>query len=289
MPEIKQTKQYSHDVKKVLWIILVLNLFVLIVKIFAGLITRSLSIFGDAAHTGADTLNNIVGLVVLKYASEPPDKQHPYGHGKFETLAAFAIVMFLAIASVEIVQSSIGRLIHPVKLPLFSKEVVWLLILTLIVNLFVWVYERNQGKKIKSDLLIADSSHTGSDVLITFSVLASQFFIAREMYWIDPIVAILIAGFIAKAAYEIITSTVPVLVDEAWLEPKMISGSALSVKDVVDCYDVYSRRSPYSAFIECKIKVVPKDLYSAHKIADRVEEKLRKDFGNCKVTVHVEP
>ena len=289
MLENKQTDLYSRNVKSVLWIILFLNFIVLFIKIFAGIVTKSLSILGDAAHTTADTLNNVVGLIILRFATQPPDKEHPYGHGKFETLAAFAIVIFLAIACVEIVQGSLNRLIHPVKLPLFKKEIVWLLIITLVVNLFVWIYERNQGKKLKSDLLIADSSHTGSDVLITLSVLASQFFIAREMYWVDPIVAILISGFIVKAGYEIITSTVPILVDEVWLDPKVVSNSVLLVNGVTDCYDIYSRRSPYSAFIECKIKVVPKDLYNAHQVADKVEEKLKSSFGNCKVTVHVEP
>lgn len=287
--EVKDSSLYSFETKKVLWIILFLNLFVLCIKIFSGIITRSLSILGDAAHSAVDLLNNIVGLVVLRFASEPPDKEHPYGHGKFETLAAFGIVTFLAITSVEIVQSSLGRLFHPVKLPLFKQEVVWLLVLTLVVNLIVWLYERRKGKSLKSDLLVADSSHTGSDVLITLSVLLSQYLIAKEIYWIDPFIAIIIAIFIAKAGYEIITFTVPILVDEAWIDSKVISKSALSVNGVVDCYEIYSRRGPYSAFIECKIKVVPKDLYTAHKIADEVEEKLKGDFGNCKVSVHVEP
>lgn len=284
-----QVNEYSFETKKVLWVILFFNLIVLVIKIFAGIVTQSLGILGDAVHSAVDSLNNVVGLVVMKFAGEPPDKEHPYGHGKFETLAAFAIVTFLAVACVEIVHSSLERLIHPVKLPLFKIEVVWLLVLTLIVNLIVWIYERNKGKKIKSDLLVADSSHTASDVLITISVLASQFFIAREMYWVDPIIAIIIAAFIIKAAYEIITTTVPILVDEAWLDPKLVTSSVLLIKGVTDCYDVYSRRGPYSAFIECKIKVTPKDLYGAHKIADEVEEKLKSDFGNCKVMVHVEP
>ena len=176
-----QRDSYSHNVKNVLWIILFLNLIVLLIKIFAGVITRSLSILGDAAHSAADTVNNFVGLVVLKYASEPPDREHPYGHGKYETLAAFAIIVFLAIASVEIIHGSLNRLIHPVELPLFKIEVVWLLAITLVVNIIVWIYERSKGKELKSDLLIADSSHTGSDVLITISVLGSQMFIARGM------------------------------------------------------------------------------------------------------------
>lgn len=281
--------QYSTNVRKALFIVLLLNLFVVLIKIFVGIVTRSISILGDAAHSAVDTTNNIVGLVILKFASEPPDKKHPYGHGKFETLAAFGIITFLAVACLEIVQSSVHRLIHPVKLPLFKTEMVFLLALTLIVNLIVWFYERGRGKQLRSDLLVADSSHTGSDVLITSSILASQYFIARGMYWIDPIIALIIGGFIIKAGFEIIINTVPILVDEAWVDPKTIVKSALSVNGVVDCYDVFSRRGPYSSFIECKIKVVPKDLYTAHQLADEVEEKLKADFGNCKVTVHVEP
>ena len=76
---------------------------------------------------------------------------------------------------------------------------------------------------------------------------------------------------------------------EAWLDSKKVSRAAMSIKGVKECYDIYSRRGPYTAFIECKIKVEPKDLYSAHEIADKVEEKLKKDFGKCKITVHVEP
>ncbi len=288
MTKTKET-HYSHETKKVLWIILFLNAVVLFIKIFAGIVTSSLSILGDAAHSAADAMNNLVGLIVMKYATEPPDKQHPYGHGKFETLAAFGIVIFLAIACVEIAQGSIGRIIHPVELPLFKKEIVWLLIFTLAINLIVWIYERNKGKKLKSDLLIADSSHTGSDVLITLSVLGSQIFIANKMYWVDPILAIIISFLIARAGYEILSRTVPILVDAAWLDPKDIKKSVLSVNDVTDCYDIYSRRGPYSAFIECKIKVKPKDLYGAHQVTDKVEIKLKEDFGRCKITVHVEP
>ncbi len=286
---IQVTNKYSSEVKKVLFIVLLLNLLVLFIKIIAGAMTRSLSIWGDAVHSAIDTVNNMVGLVILKYATEPPDTKHPYGHGKFETLAAFGIVVFLAIACVEIIHGSISRLLHPVKLPIFKIEVVWLLIITLIVNVFVWIYERNIGKKVNSALLVADASHTGSDVLITISVLASQLFVARGMYWIDPVIAILISLFIAKAGYEIVTSTVPILVDEAWLVPEIVSKTVLSVNDVLDCYDIYSRRGPYSAFIECKIKVKPKDLFTAHKVADEVEDKLKNEFGNCHVMVHVEP
>ena len=289
MQKIKNHKINLQETKNVVIFILILNLIVLLAKVFAGIITKSLSILGDAAHSTSDALNNLVALAIITHAHKPADEEHPYGHGKFETLGAFGIVAFLAIAAVEIIRGSLVRLIHPVELPLFSKNVVYLLISTLIVNLLVWIYERKKGKELKSDFLIADSSHTGSDVLITISVLASQYFIAKKMFWTDPILAIVIAGFIVKAGYEIVKNTVPILVDERWVNAKEIRTSAMSVHGVTSCYDIYSRQSPDQAYIECKIKVTPKDVKSAHKIADEVENKLKSDFGNCKVTVHVEP
>lgn len=276
-------------VKKVLWIILFFNLLVLLIKIFTGVTCKSLSILGDAVHSAGDTINNVVFLAILKFAYQPPDKEHPYGHEKFETLGAFAIVIFLGIAAVEILQGAIDRLIHPVNLPLFRKEVVYLLLLTLVINIFVWFYERKKGLELENSLLVADSSHTASDVLITISVIGAQFFIAKKMYWIDPVLAIFISVLIIKAAYEIITNTVPILVDAKWHEPKEIINVIMSVNGVRDCYDVSSRKGPYSSYIECKIKVTPKDLYGAHLIADSVEETLKNKFGDCKITIHLEP
>ena len=289
MENLKKKNLVQYKIRRVLLIILLLNILVLIAKIFAGISTLSLSILSDAAHSGIDSINNIAGLIVLKFASQPPDKEHPYGHEKFETLTAFGILIFLTITFLEILRNSINRLVHPVELPLFKIEILWILALTLIVNLFVWIYERKQGRLLNSDLLIADSSHTGVDVLITFSVIVSQFFIAKKMFWIDPVIAMIISILILKAGIEIFKRTVPILVDQAWLDPKEIKTSVLKIKNIVDCYDIYSRKGPYSAFIECKIKVCVKELYEAHSIADEVEKKLKQDFGRCKITVHVEP
>ena len=109
------------------------------------------------------------------------------------------------------------------------------------------------------------------------------------MYWTDPFLAIVIALIIVKAGYEIVRNTVPILVDERWVSSKEILKSVLSVQGVTDCYNIYSRKSPDSAYIECKIRVVPKDLQGAHKIADMVENKLKEDFGQCTATIHIEP
>lgn len=213
---------YSEETTKILKNILGLNVFVLIMKFVVGFYSGSLAIISDAVHSTTDSLNNVVGIAVLKHSNQPPDKDHPYGHGKFETLAAFAIVVFLAIAFFEIVKSAIERLVTPIELPVFSSVVVITLVVTLLINIFVWQYERRKGLELNSDLLLADSSHTGSDILITLSVLFPQLFIAKGLLIVDPIVAFIIAALIAKAAREIILNTVPILVDEVWLKEEDI-------------------------------------------------------------------
>src|SRR5215470_7771066 len=102
---------YQRGVRRVLLITLALNVLVVAGKLIAGLLADSLSVISDAIHSSVDSLNNIVGLVVMKYATAEPDEGHPYGHAKFETLAAFAIAGFLFVTCYQISISAVKRII----------------------------------------------------------------------------------------------------------------------------------------------------------------------------------
>src|SRR5215813_8436363 len=108
---------YQRGVRRVLLVTLALNVAVVAGKLSAGLLAGSLSVISDAVHSSVDSLNNIVGLVVVKYAAAEPDDQHPYGHAKFETLAAFAIAGFLFVTCYQISLSALTRLINPPTAP----------------------------------------------------------------------------------------------------------------------------------------------------------------------------
>ena len=189
----------SKAVNQVLLVILGLNLLVLAIKFYIGLKTQSLSIIADGIHSGIDSLNNVIALVMIAIAAEPPDKDHPYGHSKFETLGALAVVAFLAIASFELIEKSIMRFLNPMELPQIDHWTIGLLVLTLIINLCVWLYERAAAVKYSSQLLAADAEHTFSDILITISILASTYFIIQGYYILDPILGIVIAAVIARS------------------------------------------------------------------------------------------
>ena len=277
------------QVKNILRVILFLNIIVALIKFFIGFRSGSLSIVGDAAHSSIDSLNNIVALVAIKIAAEPPDANHPYGHNKFETLGALAIVAFLAITSFELVEKSIMRFLNPVELPDIDDLTIYLLCGTLIVNIFVWLYEKMAARKYQSEILHADAAHTFSDILVTISILVSVFFIAKGYFWLDPVLTLVIAVIIFYSGWEIVQSTVPILVDEAWLKEEEIKDLILSTEKVVGYHNFRSRKVHDHAFVELAVKFATDSLSEAHALSHKIEHKIIKKFGKANITIHVEP
>lgn len=289
MHQVSPISNTKPQVKKILKAILVLNIIVAAVKFFIGFKSGSLSIIGDAAHSSIDSVNNIVALVAIKIASEPADDNHPYGHNKFETLGALAIVAFLAITSFELIEKSIVRFFNPVELPNIDWLTISLLAATLIVNIFVWAYEKMAAKKYQSELLNADAAHTFSDILVTVSILISVFFIAKGYFWLDPVLTLFIAMIILYSGWEIIQSTVPILVDEAWIQESDIRELILETDKVVTFHNFRSRKVHDHAFVELAVKFDTDSLSEAHALSHKIEHKIIKKFGKAHITVHVEP
>lgn len=276
-------------VKNILKWILLLNLLVLVVKAFVGLRAGSLSIIGDAVHSGIDSLNNIIALVMIKLAAEPPDEEHPYGHAKFETLGALAVVAFLAITSFELIEKSIIRLLNPSDFPRIENLTIWLLLITLVINIFVWVYEKSAAKKYNSYLLSADAEHTFSDILVTISILLSVIFIARGYLWLDPLLCLVIAFVIMRSGWLILKDSVPLLVDEAWLKREDIATIILDTPQVMAFTHLRSRRGRDHNFVEMTIKVATDSLTEAHRLSHEIEHKILDKYGQAGVTIHIEP
>ncbi len=170
-----QNDSYRRGVRRVLAITLVLNIIVVIGKMTAGLIAGSLSVISDAIHSSVDSLNNIIGLIVIKYSTAGPDEGHQYGHAKFESLAAFAIAGFLLATCYEIASSAIHRLwSHTEGHPEITALTLGVMLVTIGTNVFVTLYERREGRRLKSDFLLADAIHTQSDILVSFGVLVGS-------------------------------------------------------------------------------------------------------------------
>jgi divalent metal cation (Fe/Co/Zn/Cd) transporter len=189
---------YQRGVRRVLLVTLVLNIAVVIGKLIAGYLAGSLSVISDAIHSTTDSLNNIVGLVVTKYAAAEPDETHPYGHGKFETLAAFVIAGFLFVTCYQISLSAITRILskdHAA--PEITALTIGVMLATIVINIFVTLYESREGRRLNSEFLIADAIHTRSDVVVSCSVLAGLILVRMGYVWLDPVVSLIVAAVIA--------------------------------------------------------------------------------------------
>lgn len=288
MDNLSRTETTSQ-VRSILKWILLLNLLVAGIKFFIGFKANSLSIIGDAVHSGIDSLNNVIALVMIKLASEPPDKDHPYGHSKFETLGALAVVAFLAIASFELIEKSIVRFFNPGDFPKITETVLYLLIVTLFINIFVWLYEQDAAKRFNSAILAADAKHTFSDILITTSILTSVFFIARGYLWLDPLLGLVIAGVIIKSGIEILQQTVPILVDSAWLVTADIKELVMTTPKVISFSQLRSRKIYDEAFLEMNVRFDTDSLREAHELSHEIEHKIIDKYGDARITIHIEP
>ena len=285
------------QVRKVLWITLLLNILVMVLKAIVGFITGSLSLQADALHSVTDSANNVLGLVANRFSSPQPDREHPYGHQKFEALGALGIAAFLGIACFEILQGAIAKLFEGHTAVKISPNELWILIIVLGVNIFVAFYERNVGRRIGSAILIADAKHTMSDIWVTLVVLAgligiwqAETFNLPQLQWLDVILSFPVALLVFRSGWEVLQDNLPWLVDEVAIAPEAIHRIVMDVPGVINCHDIASRGNlGRQTFIEMHIVVAAKDVETAHQITEEIEARLEKQFNPVRVLIHVEP
>ena len=287
------------EVRRVLWLTLLLNLFVMTLKFVLGLATGSLSLQADALHSVTDSVNNILGLVTNRFSSPKPDREHPYGHQKFEAVGALGIAAFLGIACFEILRGAVEKIFFATEsvAARVTPTELWLLLVVLGVNIFVAFYERNVGRRVKSPILIADAKHTMSDIWVTIVVIAGLIGVWQaenlnipQLQWLDTILAFPVALLVFHSGWEVISENLPWLVDEMAIAPEAIYEVAIAIPGVVSCHDIASRGMlGRQVFIEMHLIVDTDDLILAHQITEQIEDALEKRFGTVRVIIHVEP
>ncbi len=297
MPEYELPTDNRQEVRRVLWLTLWLNLIVMFLKGAIGVITGSLSLQADALHSFTDSANNVLGLFANRFSSPKPDRDHPYGHQKFEAVGALGIAMFLGIACFEILQGAITRLAAGrSEISLSLGELSWL-ILVLGINIFVAFYERAVGRRVGSPILLADAKHTMSDIWVTILVLTgllgawqAKIWGMPQLQWLDVLLAFPVAALVFRSGWEVLTDNLPWLVDEMAIAPEAIHRQVMTVPGVINCHDIASRGLlGRQVFIEMHMIVEAEDVNTAHQITERVEDHLQKVFHPARVIIHIEP
>lgn len=282
---------HYKQIRRVLLIVLALNWAVAAAKIIYGLLTQCTSMTADGFHSLADGTSNIIGLAGIMFCAQPVDKDHPYGHKKYETLFALGIAALLAFVAFGLAKEGIKRLFHPA-IPSVDITSFLIMIATMGVNLIVVTYEMRQGKKLHSDILIADSMHTRADLLTSASVIVSLIAIKIGYPIVDPLVTLFIAGFIGYGGFEIAKTESAILCDATAIQDvKKIENIVLKIDGVRGCHRIRSRGRLDDIHIDLHIHLSPSmRLDKSHEICDAIEKALKKELSSVSdVLVHVEP
>jgi len=286
---IMNKENYYRNIKRILFLILILNISVALAKVTYGWATNSLSMITDGFHSFFDSSSNIIGIIGITIAARPPDLKYPYGHAKFETFASIVIATLLFLTCFEIIRSAIERFFNPVtpEIGILSFLVIGI---TLLINVAVAWYEYNKGREMNSSILISDSRHTRSDIYASITVILGFIAIKSGYVLADPLIAILIALLIAKTGIEIIKDSSDVLLDKALIDEGIIKNIAQRVDGVCEVHKIRTRGVPSQIYVDLHIGVetsLPID--KAHDVAHNVEDELKRKIESIEdVVVHLE-
>lgn len=296
--EASEGEARIRAIKRMLWIILVLNLAVALAKLAWGLVTGSSAMQADGFHSMFDGASNVVGLVGMALAGRPVDRDHPYGHSKYETYASAIIGVMLVFAAWRIGSQAFMKLIGNAPPPTVDWISFAVMFGTLIINLGVTTWEHRVGKRLRSEILVADASHTMSDAFVSIGVIISLVLVLiGEKFGIpillkaDPVVALLVTVAIVYTAWGVFKQANETLSDHYRIEPAEICGVACDVDGVLGCHQVRTRGSEAEVYVDLHVQVDPsRTVADGHAIAEKVERAITDGFPQvADVIAHLEP
>ena len=272
------------------WVSIVVNLFLFGIKLFFGVISNSISLIADAFHTLSDMASSVVVMFGFKMASKPADKEHPFGHGRAETIAALTISIMIGFAAFEFIKTSITRLIFP-EIIQINQVVFVIVIITIIIKDAMARFSYSLGNKINSNTLKADAIHHRTDMFSSILVLVAFAGVWMGYSKLDAIMGLGVAGFMLYSAYGVARGAIDDLlgkpVDKQTIDD--IKSRAMNISGVWNIHDVVIHSYGAHRFISLHIEIPEgKSPELMHGIADQVE-KVLSDEMDADVVTHVDP
>ena len=271
------------------WVSIVINLLLFCIKGVLGLATKSISLIADAIHTLADTATSIVVIIGFKIAKKPSDREHPFGHGRMEAVSTLIVAVFLIVAGVDFLESSIGRIIHPTPVSA-SWLIVIVISITIVIKELLAQFAKELGVMIESKTLEADFLHHRSDViataLVVVALVASRYGYTR----IDGVAGILVSLIIIYSGYRIAKEAVSPLLGEAPSREfiQKLEEITKSCKGVIGVHDVIVHQYGQENLVSLHIEVSDDTPSNLHDLSEEVELKIGEEI-NGTVVVHVDP
>jgi cation diffusion facilitator family transporter len=278
-------------VTRVLVLVLFLNLGVAIAKIAFGYASGAISILSDGFHSLTDAASNVAGLIGVRAAQQPPDEDHPYGHRKYETVAAAAVTVFLLLLVIEVLRNAFNHLTGRSLPHEISTASFVVMVVTVAVNLVVVAYESREAERLGSEVLMADAMQTRGDVWSSLTVIGALVGARLGLPILDPLAALVVAGFIGYAGYQVARATTGILSDRIVISDADLERVVMSVPGVVGCEKIRTRGSADHVFLDLHVWM-PADmrLTEAHHLSHVVKDRLMARYPQiADAVIHIEP
>lgn len=293
------TDNRERQIKKVtLWGALV-NILLTVGKLLAGIFGRSAAMMADGVHSLSDLLSDAVVLIFTHISSKGKDRNHSFGHGKFETLATLIVSVILAVVAADLMGKGVGSIIDIINGEILPKPGYIALIAavaSIILKEVLYQWTAKVGREVKSPAVIANAWHHRSDAFSSIGSLTGiggAIILGQKWTILDPIASCAISIAIIVVAVKMAIPSLAELLETSLpedIENEIIAISS-NVPGVKDVHNLKTRRNGISSIIEAHIVVDPSiSIIEAHDIATDVEESLRLKFGEeTQISIHIEP
>lgn len=280
------------------WVGIIGNVLLAAAKLVIGIMAKSQALIADAAHSASDVIGSIAVLIGLRAAEAPPDEDHPYGHGKAESIASIIVAVLLAIVGFEIGSSSVQSMFEPLKAP--GMIAVWAAIGSMAVKEWMFRYKYNLGKKLNSPSLIANAWEHRSDVYSSFAALIGiggailgEYLAIPWMVYLDPVAGVFVSALVLKMAYDILMESIHSTLDHVLHqeEKRPLIETCEAVPGVLRVDQLHAREHGHYVIVDVKVGVDPHiTVEQGHAIGKRVKQALMKKHENVRdVFIHINP
>ncbi len=270
---------------------IILNILLFAFKLFAGILSNSIAITADAFNNLSDAGSSIVTLFGFKLASQKPDPDHPFGHGRIEYLSGLLVAILIILMGVELMEGSVNKIMHPVKLE-FSPTILVILLLSIFVKCYMAYYNRKIGKKIDSAAMLATATDSLSDCISTLVVLLTTLVSYYTQLSIDGYCGVLVGFLIILAGIHAAKDTIDPLLgtapDPAFV--KQVENIVMSDDLIIGIHDlIVHNYGPGRILISLHAEVPSDgDLLEMHDAIDLLEHRLRDELS-CQAVIHMDP
>jgi cation diffusion facilitator family transporter len=273
------------------------NILLAIVKWIAGIYGNSRALIADAVHSASDVAGSLAVFIGLRAAKQPPDRDHPYGHGKAESIAAIIVAVLLFLVGVEIGKSAIESFFEPIEPP--NLIAIYAVVLSIIVKESMFQYKYRLGKKLNSDALIVNAYEHRSDVFssiavlvgIAASILGGKYGLEWLVYG-DPVAGLFVALLVLRMAWKLGAESIHNTLDHVLHEEDTVPFKKVvqDVDEVKEINELHAREHGHYVIIDIKISVDPyMTVEDGHRVGKKVKKKLLEQPNVNDVFVHINP